>query len=694
MSQPPDNQPPLDSLVVPAPLRSKSGWLGWRFEQIEGEPKPRKVPYYASGKRRKGRQGSAEDRASLTTFPTARDAAMRFGYDGIGFAPLPGFGVVALDFDDCVGPGGKLPPIVEKIAQQTYAEYSPSGKGIRVLFKGDVGNHKSHHTKNGERIHPFGFETFSTSGFVTLTGNVLPHVELLGMEDTIEFVTQEVTDLCQERFGNDTRTHDLGDENDPLATLKPKLNLSLQDMETALTFLDPDMGRDEWLRVGMALHHETDGDDTGFALWNDWSAGGGKYPDEERLRADWDSFDRPRSHLRTVTMATVLRMVKEARGSLSSPSDRVASAEDLMASAAPLTEGDDLPACTTESFTGKFPIKTAAEVMNEPPPDWIIQHVIPRADLGVMFGASGSGKSFVATDMAVAIATGMPWRGNRVERGRVLIIAAEGRGGVGKRIKAYSLHHNLDMTGVKIGVMGAAPNFLQKDDIGEVVDAVRDAGGYDVIFVDTFAKVTPGANENAGEDMGLALANAQVLHDVTGAMIMLIHHSGKDATKGSRGWSGIKAAADAEIEVLKEENGRKISISKMKDGDDGLAWGFKLEVVETGKDKYGDPVTSCVAIETDVPLPPAPEEKPRKGVKRLSFIETHILEMAKTTGDATNINKMKFVEMCVTALPLTEGQKDLRWGQINKAVEEMSKGKDAYFKITDNTVLHFINLGE
>ena len=103
------------------------------------------------------------------------------------------------------------------------------------------------------------------------------------------------------------------------------------------------------------------------------------------------------------------------------------------------------------------------------------------------------------------------------------------------------------------------------DDISELVRAVTASGGADVIVVDTFAQVTPGANENAGEDMGLALANARALAAATGAVVVLIHHAGKDAAKGARGWSGIKAAADAEIEIIRRLGA---AVTVLKPGED------------------------------------------------------------------------------------------------------------------------------
>jgi RecA-family ATPase len=133
--------------------------------------------------------------------------------------------------------------------------------------------------------------------------------------------------------------------------------------------------------------------------------------------------------------------------------------------------------------------------------------------------------------MAGSIARGVDWRGRRVRKGRVIVIAAEGGGGYGKRIKAYCQHHQIEMRDLDIGVITAAPNFLEAEDISEVVASIVAAGGASLLIVDTFAQVTPGANENAGEDMGLALKNARGLREATGAMCLLIHHAGKDAAR-------------------------------------------------------------------------------------------------------------------------------------------------------------------
>ena len=345
---------------------------------------------------------------------------------------------------------------------------------------------------------------------------------------------------------------------------------------------------------------------------------------------------------------------------------------------------------TPPDFDGKFPVVSAGNLTRRKPGDWLIKGVLPQADIAVLFGASGSGKSFVGIDLLAAIAQGIPWRGLKTKKGRALIIAAEGGGGVGKRFEAYCRHHNINADDLDVGIIVAPPNFMLKEDITELVKAVAAAGGADVIMVDTYAQVTPGANENAAEDMGLALANARALAEATGALVILVHHSGKDAHRGSRGWSGIKAAADAEIEVIKHENGaREIRITKMTDGEDGLSWGCKLEIIEVGMDDDGDLITSCVAIEAELTRPET-QDKERKGVKKLGRVATHILETIETAVDPflADMPLKDFVQLCVDGMPEPEPNKrDVRRQDVQRSLKNLSSGVDAPILIEHGKII-------
>lgn len=665
--------PALQAVRVPEPLRAIPGWLIWRYEQFAGEAKPRKIPYWADGTRRHGTQGGPQDRDRLTTFVAARDAAIRAGFDGVGFAPLADFGYTFLDFDACVDVHGNVPKEIEQIVNRTYAEYSPSGKGIRAVLKGDLGNHKSHATPD-----QYGYETFSTSGFVTFTGNVLPTCEVLGYEDHIAAVDENTKALCQRRFGASSGA--TFDPDDFMAGREPKVGYTVGQMEELLSYLDPSMGREPWLRIGMALHHECEGDDTGFEVWDDWSKDGDTYPGTEALRYQWESF-RAAPGKRQVTLASVIKMAKENGFRPSEAGSReevLAKAEAIMA---------DLP----QKSTGRFGPVPIYDLTQREPMGWLIKTVLPKGELGVLFGASGSGKTFVALDLAFSIARGVAWRERRTTKGRVVVIAAEGGNGLGKRAEAYARFHGFDLHDVvDLQVITASPNFLDSDDISEVIAEIKNLGPVDLVVIDTLAQVTPGANENTSEDMGRALANIKLLHDATGAMNLVVHHAGKDLSKGSRGWSGLKAAADVQIEVLRHENGeREIIIEKMKDGEDGLRWGFKLEIVELGIDIDGDTITSCVAVEAELS---APKEDlgDRKGTKRRGRMENHVLEVMTMFGEQSIVSAIELIDKAADALPAPEeGKRDIRRQSVVRAINSLSREKDGPLKVEGGKIIFY-----
>lgn len=273
----------------------------------------------------------------------------------------------------------------------------------------------------------------------------------------------------------------------------------------------------------------------------------------------------------------------------------------------------------------RFTVISAADFVKQPSPGWIVHGVLPRAEVAVLFGESQSGKSFAALDLAVAVAMGTLWRGRRVTRGRVVYIAAEGMGGCRNRLKAIAIHRGVDLR--CLDLIADCPNFLQKDDALAVAKSV---GKADVIIVDTFAQVTPGGNENSAEDVGKALAHCKEIHRITGALVILIHHSGKDSSKGARGWSGLRAAADAEIEITRSDGVRTMRVTKQKDGEDGLRFPFKLEVVEVGRDEHGDPVTSCVVVHSEMA-----NHLPLAAPRKLGTNEAIVLEEMERLVDAS-----------------------------------------------------------
>lgn len=237
----------------------------------------------------------------------------------------------------------------------------------------------------------------------------------------------------------------------------------------------------------------------------------------------------------------------------------------------------------------RFTPRRPSEFTSGPPMEWLVRGVLPRAALAVVYGDSGSGKTFFTLDLVSCIARAVQWRDAQTRAGRVVYVCAEGASGFRKRLTAYAQAHGVGIDSLP-WVVADAPNFLTQDD---PVALAKGIGTADVVVIDTLSAVTPGGNENSGEDMGAVLNHCKSIHRHTGALVVLIHHSGKDATKGARGWSGIRAAADAEIEVTRKGDARTAKVTKLKDGGDFQKYGFRLRVVELGLSD-GQPETSCV----------------------------------------------------------------------------------------------------
>lgn len=230
------------------------------------------------------------------------------------------------------------------------------------------------------------------------------------------------------------------------------------------------------------------------------------------------------------------------------------------------------------------------ELRNLPPLSWRVRGVLPAAGLAALYGPSASGKSFLGFDLAACITSGSAWFGCRVEAAPVVYVALEGEAGFKLRAQAWECAKGEPLPqGLRLVLQ---PFKLTEPQDVEDLAAVVPAGA--VVFVDTLNRSAPTADENSSRDMGEILEAAKRLQALTGGLVVLVHHTGKDSTKGLRGHSSLFAAMDAAIEVSRNNERREWKVAKSKDGSDGDAQAFRLKVVELGQDQYGEPITSCV----------------------------------------------------------------------------------------------------
>ena len=202
-----------------------------------------------------------------------------------------------------------------------------------------------------------------------------------------------------------------------------------------------------------------------------------------------------------------------------------------------------------------------------PPVEFLVDGLITDTGFTMMYGAPGTGKSFLAIDMALSVAHGQPWQGQGVKQGPVLYIAGEGIGGFGKRWKAWERHHG-KVDEPDLYLLPTAVNFREAEDIARLVATIEDIDQpFSLVIVDTVARAIAGAEENSSTDMGLFVAACDEIKALTGGALLAVHHAGKDANRGARGSTALLGAVDTSLMVSKSEDIVVLRTEKMKDAE-------------------------------------------------------------------------------------------------------------------------------
>lgn len=235
-----------------------------------------------------------------------------------------------------------------------------------------------------------------------------------------------------------------------------------------------------------------------------------------------------------------------------------------------------------------------------------VQGLLVERSAAVVYGESNAGKTFWSLDLALHVAAGKPWFGRRVEQGGVIYCALEGGFGFRNRVTAWKRHYAAAGQPIPFAAISSPLNLLDPDaDTLCLIEAIHGAATQisvpvKLIVIDTLSRALAGGNENAPDDMGSLVANMDRIRDQTGACVLFIHHSGKDAAKGARGHSLLRAAIDTEVEVVAADGGLKTAtVVKQRELKKGDAFSFKLDVVELGQNRHGEVVTTCVVAPSD-----------------------------------------------------------------------------------------------
>lgn len=184
-----------------------------------------------------------------------------------------------------------------------------------------------------------------------------------------------------------------------------------------------------------------------------------------------------------------------------------------------------------------------------PAPTWLIDRILPAGGFAGLYGPPGVGKSFVALDMAFAVASGLPWQGLDTEPGWVVYISGEGMAGLGRRALTWLTHHQLEAADADIAWLPEAlPIYNGSEDLDRLIARIEEVEkAPKLVIIDTLARCFDG-DENQQFDMGRFVAGVQQLQHM-GACVVAVHHTNSNESR-ERGNTAFRAATDTMLQVM------------------------------------------------------------------------------------------------------------------------------------------------
>ena len=355
------------------------------------------------------------------------------------------------------------------------------------------------------------------------------------------------------------------------------------------------------------------------------------------------------------------------------------------------------PATRTQTATAKsrrqakkkpepMQFMTRAQARALPVMGYKVTGLIPNSGVGQIYSNSGCGKSFTLMQLCHCLSEGWQFCGRPVKRCAVYYFHLEGDGGLPKRLAAFDRW--MEEAGKTFDGQGrlfyrtADFNIDDADmtSLAQTILANGDEGA--VVIIDTQAQATAGKDENSSQDMGVVLKKARSLAKDIRGVVLLVHHTGKDATKGGRGSSVQRADFDFQIEAQRDGDTIYWQTAKERDEADDQSVRFKLKLYpDVVQDEDGRWQSSCVAVpETDLP---EDEQKTLKAVatkgkgRRMSDRTRNALrvfdEAIRKHGKAGRMHESVFREAFLNKVPV----------DTSKAKDPNDTKRKAYYRELD-----------
>jgi AAA domain len=241
----------------------------------------------------------------------------------------------------------------------------------------------------------------------------------------------------------------------------------------------------------------------------------------------------------------------------------------------------------SNGHTGEPPARFAPiaidDIESPETPEYLISGLVPVRGLICVVGAPKSRKSYFTSDMFFSVARGVPYGGRATLQGPVIYATGEGVAGFKRRLIAMRRHHGVEGQGIPFFMIENVPDLgSEKTDLHVLLhelDSFFAAKGLPpprAIVLDTVARCMGEGDENAAKDMGRFVRRCGQIERHFDCLVAVVHHTGKDPTRGGRGSNSLNGGADVTMLVEKSEAYSTVRVEEMKDGLEGQEWRFRL----------------------------------------------------------------------------------------------------------------------
>ena len=308
---------------------------------------------------------------------------------------------------------------------------------------------------------------------------------------------------------------------------------------------------------------------------------------------------------------------------------------------------------------------------------WLVKNVIPQDAMGMLFGASGTFKSFIAIDLALSVLHGQEWTKRKTAKGAVYYVAAEGGAGVSRRVDAW--HRGVDVP-ENLYYCRTPLLLSSKEEIGALRASIAALPEIPVlIIIDTLSQTFAG-DENSSSDIAtyLRMLNSE-LRAAFNCTVLVIHHTGHSATERPRGSSAITANVDFLLGCYRsdpEGMNARVDVTKQKDGDLVKGMYFDLDRHVLGQDDEGDEISSLVANFHDAV---AAIRQNNKGSKYESLIMSVLATGQRVTDAELRVKAME----AFACTAQTAGTSILRAAKILRDAQKIREAGRGIWVIAD-----------